>query len=155
MKLLGGCRHFIHVGVEQEALHGEFFLHQFPHVVNRGWVILIVIVADHAAANHAAERVHARECRVQRGAPDIVEIDVDALGAGLRNGGSEITAGFVIHCCIGAQGVCHQLRLFFTADDAHDVAAAQFGDLGCHGAGSASRGTDQYGFSRLDLANFM
>ena len=83
MELRRLCRDFFHIGIEQKPFHREFLLYQLPHVEEGSGVILVVVIADHAATDHSTKSIHALQGGIERLATDIIEVHVNALGAGL------------------------------------------------------------------------
>src|ERR1051325_5439919 len=65
------------------------------HQIGAGVRRRVIIFRDHAAHNHAAEIVEARKDGVLHRAADILEIDIDAVWAGLIERGAEIGVAMV------------------------------------------------------------
>ncbi len=83
----------------------------------------------------------------------IVEIDVDALGAGARDRRVEVLLRLVVDGGVVAEQLEAILRLGRTAGDAHRATALDLRDLPHRRADAARRGRDQYGIPFPGLAD--
>ena len=86
-------------------------------------------------------------------AADIVEIDVDAVGAGRAQRRVEVLLGLVVDAGVEAELVLHEGALLRAAGDADHAAAHDLADLAHHLADRAGRRRDDDGLARLGLAD--
>ena len=91
----------------------------------------VVVMGDQAAHRHARKRVEQREHRLEHRAADILEIDVDALRAGVLQLGGQIRIA-VVETGIEAELLHDVVALVLAAGDADRACALDLGDL-AHG----------------------
>jgi hypothetical protein len=84
---------------------------------------------DAAAQDHARARAQMRQGRVQRGAADIVEIEIHPLGAGARDGGGQVLLRLVVDRRVSAELARDKRALRRSAGDSRHTAAFDAGDL--------------------------
>ena len=85
---------------------------------------MIVVVTDHAAANHAPKSVHAAQHGIERLAADVIEVDIDPLGANLHYSLGQVATGFIVDGGVSTELLSDDARLVVAAHDAHDLAPA-------------------------------
>ena len=88
-----------------------------------------VVLRDRTAKRDAREEVEVAQNGVGDRAADIVEIDVDAVGAGGAEGRIEILLGLVVDAGIEAEVILHEGAFLGAARDADGAAAHELGDL--------------------------
>ena len=99
-----------------------------------------------------ARRAEEEQQRVEDLAADVVEVDVDALRAVLREGGLHVL-GLVIDGGIEAQVLDDVVAFLGSAGDADGAAALDLGDLAGDGADGAGGARKDDGLARLGLTD--
>ena len=84
---------------------------------------------DAAAQYHARARAQMRQGRVQRGAADIVEIEIHPLRAGAGDGGGQVLLRLVIDRRVSAELARDKRAFLRPARDSRHTAAFDAGDL--------------------------
>ena len=112
----------------QETLHAPMRRRQpaqIAHTIRFGRVRL----RDAAAQYHARALAQMRQGRVQRGAADVVEIEIHPLRAGAGDGGGQILLRLVIDRRVGAELARDEGAFLRPARDSRHTAAFDAGDL--------------------------
>mmetsp|Transcript_27806 Transcript_27806/g.51852 ORF Transcript_27806/g.51852 Transcript_27806/m.51852 type:complete len:284 (+) Transcript_27806:2774-3625(+) len=135
-----------------ETFHPQAFDHNDARQVARACRACALVLADGAATNDAAPFVHQVQRGLQNLATDIVEIDVDPIGAGGAQG-LEQPLGPVIDASVKAQFIGDKRAFVRTTRDAHNAAAQSFADLAHIAADGPCRGGDHNHFARKRFAN--
>src|SRR5580700_5634077 len=146
-----GLRVAVDVIHHQHALHGGT-IYQERHVV--AWTGDgggAAILRDRSAEDDSGATRQVGERGLENGAADVVKINVDALGAMLAEGTSDVY-GFVIDGGIEAEVIDDEAALLGASGDADDVAVLNFGDLPDDGADGSGCGGDDDCVSGLGLA---
>src|SRR5258706_2952669 len=112
-----------------------------------------VVGGDQAAKRNASEQVHLREHGIEDLPADVLEVDVDALGAGGLEIGGEIAAP-VVDTGIEAQVFRDVPAFVRPAGNADGAAALDLRNLADDRADGARRGRDNDGFAGLRLPYF-
>ena len=113
-----------------------------------------VVARDQAADDDARERVHHRQDRVEDLAADVLEVDVDALGAGRLQVALEV-ARLVVDAGIEAEFLHDVVALRLAAGDADRAAAPGLGELADHAADRAGGGGHHDRLPGLRRADFL
>src|SRR3984885_7938080 len=103
---------------------------------------------DQAAYRHPRERIELRKPPLEHGAADILEIDVDALGASLFQLGREMGIA-VIEAVVEAEFVFDVIAFVLAARDAAGAGTLDPGNLPDRRADRAGRRSYDHGFARL------
>ena len=111
-------------------------------------------MGDAAAHRDAGEVVDQFHHRVEGFAADVLEVDVDAVRAGLGELLAEVGV-LVVDAGVEAVGADHVLALVLGAGHADHAAALELGDLADHLADGAGGGGYHHGFALLRLADFI
>src|SRR5882724_4842944 len=111
-----------------------------------------VVLRDDAAERDARERVDVPQHRLEDVATDVVEVHVDALGAGVAQHRRQVRHA-VGHAGVEAQLLQDVLALVLGARDAGDATAADLRELADDGADGAGGGGHDDGLTRLGLGD--
>ena len=110
-----------------------------------------VVLRDGAADDNARSARDLSQHSVKNVAADVVEVDVNTLGAMFLQGGANILR-FVVNSGVEAEVLCEIAAFLRASGDANHVAALDPGDLTYHHADRARSAGDDYGLSCLRLA---
>ena len=113
-----------------------------------------VVVGDQAAHRHAGEGIEPRQHRIPDLAADILEIDVDALRAGVLQLRREIGVA-MIQALVEAELFLDVAALVGAAGDADGAGAGDLRDLADRGADRAGGRGHHHGFAGLRLADLV
>src|SRR6266403_939531 len=111
-----------------------------------------VVLRDDAAERDARERVDVPQHRLEDVATDVVEVHVDALGAGVAQHRRQVRHA-VGHAGVEAQLLQDVLALVLGARDAGDATAADLRELADDGADGAGGGGHDDGLTGLGLGD--
>src|SRR6185312_8318654 len=92
------------------------------------WELGFIVLRDHAAHRYARERIEQIEHRGLNGAADVLEIGVDAVGAGHRQFTPKIERA-VIDAVVEAQAVLHVEAFLRPTGDTDHARAGTLGQL--------------------------
>src|SRR4029077_9226983 len=112
---------------------------------------LVVVFGDHPAHHHAGEIIEPREDRLLHRAADILEIDIDPLGAGPVELSLEVA--LMIDRRIEAELVGDIAAFFRPTGDADDPRTGPLGELSGDRADRARGGRDDNCLACLGLAD--
>ena len=106
-----------------------------------------------AADRHAGPRVEHRDHGIGDRAADVVEVDVDALGAQLAQLFDVVLGGAIVERAVEAQLVDDIASFFVVSRNAHGAATFDLGDLADDRADGPGRARDEDGLARLGRAD--
>ena len=145
----------ITVGVleHEKPLDLRLFLDQLPKQPGALFEFGGIVERNLAADNNAGTDINQREDGVADWAADVVEVDVDTVGAEFLQFAEIVVGRFVIESGVEAEFVGEVGDLFIRAGNADDAATFQFRDLSHRGADRSSGAGDNDGFARLGVAD--
>src|SRR5712691_831826 len=111
----------------------------------------VVVFGDHPAHHHAGEIVEPREDRLLHRAADILEINIDAVGAGAVELGAEVSP--MIDRRVEPEIVRDIAAFLRPAGDADDPRAVTLGELSGDRANRARGRRDDHGLAGFGLAD--
>src|SRR5262249_7208488 len=126
-----------------EALHDEESRHAAGSAAGRARVVL----GDGATADDATADVHQKQRRLQDVAPDVVEVDVDALRARRGERAREVR-GLVVDRRVEAELLGQPRALVVRPGETHGTTTANAGELAGDRASGPGRRRDQHGLTR-------
>ncbi len=144
------------VEVDDEALHADALRQQGAEqhraLIGPVGQFLGIVFGDDAAQGNPRAGIEQRQHRPQHLAADILEINVDALGAGGGELGLEIGVA-MIDAGVETQLRHREVALVWPAGDAHGATSLQLGDLADHRADAARGRSHRHRFARLGRAD--
>ncbi len=120
------------------------------HQIGAGLRTICIVSADHAADRDAAEGTQGTHGRIEMGAADIVEIDIDAIRRSAGKGGRQIGRRLVIDHRIDAD-FAQESAFGGTTGGADNARAHDAAQLTGNRPDRARRRRDEQGFTRFQL----